>query len=547
MKKKTLVIVFLSLLCITCKTNNNVKRFTIPSQINLITKSKEYSENWHFKDILLDSIPGISLNRAYDSIIKHNNSDKIIVAVIDNEIDLRHVNLKSKIWINKNEIPNNNIDDDYNGYVDDINGWNFIGNKKGEQNLYVNFEFTRILKKLEPYFKDKNIKTISTKDSVSYLLYEKVKLKYDNSLKRYIANKDNSDKLYDSYYEAKDKTSKFFNDKPYSIKALDSLKNIKADNIEGTHFQLLIDLMTYNIDENYINSEKRQANEKLEKLLGLDYNDRLIQGDNPDDISDTSYGNKIINNHVEFLNHGTKTAGVISNINQNDNISIMSLGISCYGDEHDKDIALAIRYAVDNGARVINMSFGKDFSLHKEWVFEAIQYADKHDVLIVSSAGNFNYNLNIYNDYYPNDNLNNEDEVSDNFLLVGATTIFLDKGFMLEDSNYGNIDVDVFAPGNMIHTTKPLDKRTDSFGGTSAASAVASGVAALIFSNYPDLTASEVKHILMDSGIEYNMGVSTPIKDDKNKTTPFNQLSKSGKVINAYNALIMADSISRRN
>ncbi len=187
------------------------------------------------------------------------------------------------------------------------------------------------------------------------------------------------------------------------------------------------------------------------------------------------------------------------------------------------------------------MSIGKEFSLHKNWVFEAIKYAEKHDVLIVSAASNSNFNLNDNNNHYPNDNINNEDEVSDNFLLVGASTYFLNEYLKDSSSNYGNIDVDVFAPGDKIYTTVPNDKYTSNFGGTSAAAAITSGIAALIRSYYPKLSVSQVKHLIMDSGLEYNLNVKV-----NDTLLPFNTLSKSGKVVNAYNALIMADRIYRK-
>ena len=222
----------------------------------------------------------------------------------------------------------------------------------------------------------------------------------------------------------------------------------------------------------------------------------------------------------------------------------MTLAISSNGDEHDKDIALAIRYAVDNGAKVINMSFGKEFSLYKEWVFNAIKYAEKNNVLIVSSSGNSKFNLNDKN-YYPNDNVDNGLEISDNFLLVGSSSNKLGASIFSSYSNFGEIDVDLFAPGEDIYTIFPNNKyKFDS--GTSLSSTLTSGVAALLFSYYPNLTSSEVKHILMDSGLEFKFEVSTPTKEDKDKKTPFNKLSKSGKVLNAYNALIMTDNISRR-
>ena len=519
----------------------------ISSQKGVIKKvqklTKKELKNWHHKDIELDTIPGISLKRAYNSLLTNKKGNEVIIALIDTEIDINHEKLKNSVWINSKEVINNGIDDDNNGYIDDINGWNFLGNPNRQNNKFVNFEYTRILKNFTSKFKNKT--TVQSKDSVSYLLYKKVKNKYDKRLKSDLAEKENYNTLYNLYFNAKKELSAFFINKPYTIKALDSLKNTKANTIADIHFLVLTDCIKNNIDDEYVKEKKYLADERVNKLLNLNYNDRLIQGDNPDDLSDTQYGNNIVNLNAAFLNHGTKMAGIISNISSNNEFKIMPLAISAYGDEHDKDIALAIRYAVDNGAKIINMSFGKEFSLHKEWVFKAIQYAEQHGVLIISSAGNFNYDLNLYNDYYPNDNINNEVEISDNFLLIGAVTYTVNKNFKTRSSNFGADDVDLFAPGEKIFTTLPNNKYSNNVGGTSSASAITSGVAALLYSYYPNLTASQVKHVLMDSGLEYTIEVNTPTKEDKNKTTPLNQLSKSGKVLNAYNALIMADSISR--
>jgi len=538
---KSGLVVIITILLVFCSCKREVRPRAIGFMDKNIKKTEPLSKkqlvNWHLLDIELDTVPGISYYRAYDSLLATKKPQKtIIVAVIDGEMDIDHKQLKNTIWVNSDEILKNGKDDDNNGYIDDIHGWNFLGNTNGENNRYVNFEFTRILKKLAPVYAEKPI--TEQKDSALFGLYQKVKSEHTKQLAYFLNEKDNYDRLYSWYFEAKKEFTKYLGNKAFTVKELDSLKNTKTGSaIESIHYTVLIDCIENNIDDDFVIKRKEHAGEMIEKLLNTDYNDRQIQGDDPDDITDIIYGNNIVNNNIAFLNHGTKTAGVISYINSKNDIKIMPLAISAYGDEHDKDIALAIRYAVDNGAHVINMSFGKEFSMYPEWVFSAIKYADQHNVLVISSAGNLSNDLNS-TDYFPNDNLANGTEVSDNFLLVGATTHFLGKELKAESSNYGNIDVDIFAPGENIYTTYPKDQYIDDFGGTSSASAVTAGVAALLLSYYPDLTARQVKHILMDSGIEYRFNVKVG-----DSILPFNQLSRSGKVINAYNAFIKADSI----
>tara|TARA_R110000751_G_scaffold937_2_gene3201 strand:- start:9120 stop:10850 length:1731 start_codon:yes stop_codon:yes gene_type:complete len=539
-----LVLVLILIISVSCKTKQTFEPVHSPV---LRTQERELDDlkNWHFKDIELDTVPGISLQRAYDSLLttdrKHH---KTIVAVIDNETDINHKDLAHQIWVNKMEIADNQIDDDNNGYVDDMQGWNFLGNAQGDNNKYVNFESTRILRKLTPYFKEKDTLNLSIKDSKLFSYYQKVKKRHEVRLKYFLAKKDNYDRLHDYYFAAVKEIAPYFKNKPYTLEAIDSLKQSKSTNIDDFHFLVMTDCLKNNIDDALVLKEKKHATNMVEKLLVIEYNDREIQGDNPDDITDTIYGNNLMSNNVEFLNHGTKMSGIITGISRNNEVEIMPLAISAFGDEHDKDIALSIRYAVDNGAKVINMSFWKEFSLYEDWVLDAIKYAEKNDVLIISIAGNDGLNLN-HNLKYPNDKLADGIEVSDNFILAGASNYSLNREFMLGYSNYGTIDVDLFAPGDYIYTTAPLNEYDAESNGTSSAAAITSGVAALIRSYYPDLTASEVKHILMDSGIEYTIPVATPTEEDPEKTTPFNQLSKSGKVLNAYNALLMAERISK--
>lgn len=263
------------------------------------------------------------------------------------------------------------------------------------------------------------------------------------------------------------------------------------------------------------------------------------------------YGNNRNGSYRRFQSHSTKVSGIIAGNRENnigvkgfsDNIKIMPLNISPSGDEHDKDIAMAIRYAVDNGAKIINMSFGKQFSLRKDWVNEAIKYAELKNVLIIHSAGNTAKNID-ENLAYPNDvNLSNNDEICSNFINVGSITKKTDSTFVSKTSNYGKKNVDLFAPGDQIYTAIPENKyEFDS--GTSLAAPMVSGTAALIWLYYPKLTASEVKQVILDSGTAYDIDVLIP--GGKGKKTKFSELSKSGKVLNVYNAMKMAEEMSSK-
>ncbi|MFK7748433.1 MAG: S8 family serine peptidase [Kordia sp.] len=498
------------------------------------------TENWQYQDIIKDTIAGISLERAQELVADKENTT-VTVAIIDTPIEISHEHLKNNIWINTSEIPNNNIDDDKNGYIDDIHGWNFMGNANGVNDIYIQMESTRLLKKYETQ-RQKNIK------ESTYILAKKL---YDSMYKKSKKEYDHYSKIYEVYYDIKREMSKKSLNDDYSIKQLDSIKDVYADDwLFKSAVTSLINLEKY-ISRNDIIFFNELYTKHLEVLFNKDYNDREIKGDNPNDLNDSNYGNNIINHNLDKLKHGTFVSApmVQSSKSQVQGISskikIMPVCISGYGSEHDKDIALAIRYAVDNGAKVINISLGKLLSLRKEWVFEAFKYAEQHDVIIVSSAGDHSLNLTEVNYYYPNDNEDNGTEVSNNFLLVGASTYDPNEKLVAPFSNYGNIDVDIFAPGIEIFTTT-VHNTYDFEDGTAMATSITSGVAALIFSYYPNLTAWEVKQIIMKSGVSYDIMVNKPSTNRDKELVPFSSLSKSGKVVNAYNALLLAEEVSKK-
>jgi subtilisin family serine protease len=283
--------------------------------------------------------------------------------------------------------------------------------------------------------------------------------------------------------------------------------------------------------------------ENLDYNLNVEFDAREVAGDDIYDINDRDYGNN--NVEGEKADHGTFVSSLIAATRGNgigiegiaNNVEIMALRAVPNGDEYDKDIALAIRYAVDNGANIINMSFGKGYSPNKEWVDEAMQYAADNNVLLIHAAGNDSKN-NDLDPSYPNDKTLSNKKIA-TWLEIGANSTDPKKELCGSFSNYGAKDVDLFAPGVDVVGCVPNDEYA-MLDGTSFACPVTSGVAALVWSYYPELTALELKEILMES--TYDKGKKRVIiPGEKRKKTKFRELSVTGGIVNAYNALQMAE------
>lgn len=499
---------------------------TTPLKTAVLTEYEK--QNWGHLDLIKDTIPGMSVNKAYDEIIKDKKGKTVIVAVVDSGIDIDHEDLNDVIWINKKEIPNNGIDDDQNGYADDVHGWNFLGDAYDEQ-----LEFVRIIvngDKTNPQ-------------------YEAAKAEYDKEYQEAIANKTRYEQIYQSVKNADDAIAKHLNKKNYTK---EDITNINTEDESLKQSVTIVNNMYLNGFDSVEAALKRikggldYFTDQLNINLNKDLKGRTTN-DDPDNMSTKYYGNGNVKPVKKSESHGTHVAGIIAAERNNglgvngvaNNVKIMSIRTVPNGDEYDKDVALAIRYAVDNGAKIINGSFGKYYSTHSDWVRDAIAYAGKHDVLFINAAGNEGADLDTVA-VYPNDQVNNGPEVSDNFVTVGALEPKYGSNMVAGFSNYGKINVDVFAPGAKVYSTTP-ENEYDTKGGTSMAAPAVAGVAALIRSYYPKLNASQVKHILMDSGLAIKTKVITG--GDSNNIKPFSDLTKSGKMVNAYNALIMASKL----
>lgn len=558
------LLIFLSFInCTPLKIKNKNSASTFVKETNY----KEANQFWYQKDQTQERIPGISLNKWY---LQKKNTPKnkiIIVAVIDTQIDSNHEDLRGQIWTNSNEIADNKIDDDNNGYIDDRNGWNFTGTKNGGYVVWGNFEYVRMVKEWASLYKDKLESQINIQDLSNYKEYQRALKTLENQNIYYQNWLKSLNYSVLTYPIARDSLKHYFPKEDYTYQQLDSL--YKKHKINDKTFRqrredndldigAMIGFMKIRFDFNEhslkdVIESQSQIDSIVNKNLNLNFNERTAIGDNPQKL-EKGYGNNLIcNNKTGYRNiqdHCTKVSGIIAaNRNNNigikgiaDNVKIMPLSISYSGDENDKDIAMAIYYAVDNGAKVINMSFGKEFSVHLEWVSDAIKYAEKHNVLIVHCAGNDGFNVD-ENPYYPSDNtFDGTPEISNNFINVGSISSRLDSTFVSSFSNYGKQNVDLFAPGEDIYTTAK-NNAYESDSGTSLAGPMVSGTAALIWSHYPTLNASQVKQIIMDSGTTYDLEVNVP--GTEGKKVPFSELSKSGKVLNVYNAMQLAEKVSK--
>lgn len=569
-------------------------------------KNVKLPPNWFNLDLTTDGYFGISTEKAYNELLKDKKpKQRIIVAVIDGGTDIAHEDLKDVLWTNPKEIPGNGIDDDNNGYVDDVHGWNFIGSKKGNL-AYDNLELVRIKRKYENKYRSVIPSTkLDSVEKREYQLYRKASAdfgkKYDEAASAfpvYIAIK----KVLDSvaFITKKD------------VPTLEDIDRYTPDNEEEEQVKKIIRKGSNEdggIEKFYTNIKKgyHELEVMLKYNLNLQYDPRYeLVGDDYANSAQRIYGN----NDVTGPNaeHGSHVSGIIGANRSNalgimgvaNNVSIMSIRVVPEGDERDKDVANGIRYAVDNGARIINMSFGKAYKWDKKAVDDAVKYAESKGVLLVHAAGNDNQDNDIKENYptkyydspeaeaYAALHRNRRDDSdftppkpgdmpgqqpgmpgqngsnyptrkpdpfakpakpdtakfllphASNWVEVGASTYKDNDELKASFSNYGKNNVDVFAPGFMINSSVPGSKYEEN-DGTSMASPVVAGLAALILSYYPELTPQQLRDIIIRSVTPVKHKIK--YKNERNETVrvPFSDICVSGGIVNAYNALKLAE------
>ena len=518
--------------------------------------------DWYLKDLKESGKFGISLDKAYQ-FLKGKKSKTVIVADIDSGIDTLHEDLKEVLWHNPKEIPGNGIDDDKNGYVDDIYGWNFLGGHDGKNVTKDSDEKGRVYYNYKSKFEDKkiNVDELSKEERSEYDMWQRAKNEVFGEevselellfLKRAYVNFCKNDSTLKALWGKEIYTSKELNE--YSP-AIESAKKAKSyvlglmnqnDAITTTNKEFADGF------KEYLDQEEAKANAKTNPPKS--YRNEIVK-DNYSDFNDRYYGNN--NVFVDNSNalHGTHVSGIIGALRNNkkgidgiaDNVKIMMIRAVPDGDEHDKDIALAIRYAVDNGAQIINMSFGKSYSPEKKWVDEAAMYARSKGVLIVLAAGNDSKNIDTtFN--FPNSVIQSTGKKEPNWITVGATSNPSSSQKKEEKnyqsltayfSNYGKQQVDLFAPGMNIYSTAP-GSTYQSLQGTSFSAPIVAGIAALILEYFPALSAEQIKYAIENSVVKPSYKVNNPGND---KPVELSELCKTGGVVNAYEAIKLASTL----
>lgn len=500
--------------------------------------------DWFTRDAAQDGLRGVSADRAYDTLLQDKTPARtVVVAVIDGGVDVQHEDLQGHIWTNPDEVAGNGMDDDHNGYVDDLHGWNFIGGSDGQNIHWDTFELTREVARYQARFETVDTAILTGQDRQDYDHYRRLKAELAEKLREAKEMYQTVGGIAAALREVLPKLQQALGKTDLTEADLEHVDESQDDLAQAAG--ILRFLFANDITPDQLFDYEQQLEADVKYRYNLQFDPRNVVGDNPADLNERGYGNP--NVAGPDAKHGTHVAGIIAANRDNGYgaegiaapVQIMAVRAVPNGDERDKDVANAIRYAVDNGAHIINMSFGKSYSPQKQAVDEAVRYAEANGVLLVHAAGNDGKDVDTQPNY-PSDRFLDGQTVT-NWVSVGASGWQAGEAFVASFSNYGQAQVDLFAPGVQIHSTLP----GSTYGpnqGTSMAAPMVSGVAALVWAYYPALTATQLKDVLLRSAVRYPQEeVVKPGTEDE--AVPFNTLSVTGGVVNAYEALKLAASM----
>lgn len=480
--------------------------------------------DWHRLDYDTDSVPGTGSERALRELLANRQPQReVIVAVIDGGVDTAHTYLRTRLWKNARELPGNARDDDRNGYADDVWGWNYLVTPSGAAVNAETFEVTRLHAACGGGAAGRGIPRPSAArcDSVASAYTDKAEevtgtLGQIRSIERMIAQVTAALEPAVGAPLTRAKVQAY----TAASAALEQAKSIWLQlDADGLGAEAIADA--------------KKAYESQAKF-GLDtaWFPRALAGKGSPDVTgpDASHGTHVAGIIGAERNAAHAVMGIAPNVR------LMALRAVPDGDERDEDVARAIRYAVDNGAQVINMSFGKAFSPHKAAVDSAVRYAESKGVLLVHAAGNDGENNDVVPSY-PTPMLGGTARAK-LWLEVGASSWKGPAQLVTSFSNYGKQMVDLFAPGESILSTVPGGgvKRED---GTSMAAPVVSGVAALLLAYFPKLTPADVRDIILTS-VRTFPEAQVPLPGGVGQQVPFASLSRTGGLVDAYAAVKLA-------
>lgn len=518
-----------------------IKQWCLLALVCGTLQANAQKSNWQNLDLAADSVFGISTEKAYRELLSQKHASPVLVAVIDGGSDTAHEDLRSIIWNNPKEIPGNGRDDDHNGYIDDVHGWDFIGSARGDVNQ-DNLELVRLLRQQQAKFGQLTSADGAGGDTTGYAGYQQLKEEYNAKYQQannVMRNMERFGNILDGIVQHIGKPAPTLADFT-AYKPANSVENRVLDVVEAQ----MQEGKDYNtIRKNDIGAAVDHFKDELAYHLNMSFDPRAIVGDDYNNTAERYYGNADVTGPA--ADHGTHVAGIVAAVRDNNKgimgvcnaAAVMVVRVVPDGDERDKDVANGIRYAVDNGAKVINMSFGKSYSPAKAAIDEAVKYAMQQDVLLVHAAGNDSQNNDsVVN--YPNRTYADGSGTAAAWLEVGASGVNNDAHLAAPFSNYGARSVDVFAPGVNIYSTTP-NSSYGTHSGTSMAAPVVTGLAATIRAYYPSLTAVQVKNIIMQSVVKINHPVSIH-ENGKETEVNFASLCVSGGVVNAYQALQLA-------
>ena len=519
-----------------------------PDTTTAAPELEEAPRDWFHQEATGARVPGMATEQAYRFLDGRTPQRTVTVAIIDSGIDVEHEDLAPHVWVNDDETPGNDVDDDGNGYVDDVNGWNFIGAPNGDQVDADTYELTRLYVELSERFEGADTSSLSPADQEDYARYQEIKQTFEEKRAEVQQQLQNVASADNAVQEASSLLR--------STLETDSLSEAAVADFAPTSQQeqraksILMYFYQQGVTPDAIKEYHDYLKDQVAYNYNPDFNPRPTVGDDYSDKTERIYGNNLVEG--PDASHGTHVAGIVSAVRGNglgiDGVAtqarIMVVRAVPNGDERDKDVANAIRYAADNGADIINMSFGKDYSPEKDVVDAAVRHADSLGVLMVHAAGNDGANIDSTGNFPTRTYL--EGSEAQRWIEVGASSWQGGENLAASFSNYGAASVDIFAPGVSIYSTVP-DDAYENNDGTSMAAPMVTGLAALLMAYYPDLTALQIRNVILETGTPHaeRMVVRPGSPPQNPSEVAFGTLSRTGRIINARAAVQRAAELAR--